>query len=100
MSNLTDALAERFDDLEEIKDVSNNGCSDGVFGFIYYYETRKFFFEHEEDIEDQMESLLGSNYINEIADDCQSIKELINKIVWIIVENYCQTQVSEQEEDQ
>ena len=94
MSRLFDALDERFDDVEEIKDVYNYGCAAGVGGFIYYSETRKFFFEHEDDIEDQMDELFGDNYIKDITeDDNCTVNQLINKIVWIIVEDYCQTRL-------
>mgnify|MGYP001460247030 CR=1 FL=1 len=95
MSRLTDALDERFDDLDEVKDVANYGCSGGVSGFIYYNEIRKFFFEHEDDIEDKMDELyFGDNYIKEITDDDSiTVNSLINKIVWIIVEDYCQTRL-------
>ena len=95
MSRLTDALDERFDDLDEVKDVANYGCGAGVSGFIYYNETRKFFFEHEDEIEDQMDELyFGDNYINEITDgDNTTVNCLINKIVWIIVEDYCRTRL-------
>jgi len=95
MSRLTDALDERFDDLDEVKDVANHGCAAGVGGFIYYTETRAFFFEHEDDIEDKMDELyFGDNYIKEITDDDSiTVNGLINKIVWIIVEDYCQTRL-------
>ena len=95
MSRLTDALDERFDDLDEVKDVANYGCAAGVGGFIYYYETRKFFFEYEDEIEEIMDELyFGDNYIKEITDDDSiTVNGLINKIVWIIVENYCQTRL-------
>ena len=95
MSRLTDALDERFDDLDEVKDVANHGCAAGVSGFIYYSETRAFFLEHEDDIEDKMDELyFGDNYIKEITDDDTiTINGLMNKIVWIIVENYCQTRI-------
>ena len=95
MSRLTDALDERFDDLDEVKDVANYGCGAGVGGFIYYNETRDFFFEHEDDIEDKMDELyFGDNYIKEITDDDTiTVNGLINKIVWIIVEDYCQTRL-------
>jgi hypothetical protein len=33
-----DALAERFDDMDECKDVAEYGCSAGVSGFIYSTE--------------------------------------------------------------
>ena len=101
MSRLTDALDERFTELDEIKDVANHGCEGGVSGFIFYNETRKFFFEHEEEIEEQMYELyFGDNYIKDITDDDScTVTQLINKIVWIIVENYCQSKVIEDEQD-
>ena len=100
MSRLTDALDERFDDLDEIKDVARYGCQAGVSGFIYYNETRKFFFEHEDEIEEQMDWIYcGDNYIKELAvDNSATVNQLINKIVWIIVENYCQDRVNQAEE--
>ena len=99
-SRLTDALNERFDDLDEIKDVAKHGCDAGVSGFIYYNETRKFFFEHEDEIEEQMDWIYcGDNYINELTDrDNCTVNQLINKIVWVIVENYCKDRVNQAEE--
>ena len=95
MSRLTDALDERFDDLDEVKDVANHGCVAGVGGFIYYSETRAFFLEHEDEIEEKMDELyFGDNYLKEITDDdAITINGLMNKIVWIIVEDYCQTRL-------
>ena len=100
MSRLTDALDKRFNDLDEVKDVANHGCSGGVSGFIYYNETRKFFFEHEDEIEEWMDELyFGDNYIKQITeDDSCSVNQLINKIVWIVVETYCQDKVNQAEE--
>ena len=97
MSRLTKALDERFDDLDEIKDVVNHGCAAGVGGFIYYYETRKFFFEHEDEIEDIMDEIYGSEYIKHLDDAC-TVNNLINNIVWIVVENYCISRLEEAEE--
>ena len=97
MSRLTDALNERFDDLDEIKDVANHGCAAGVGGFIYYYETRKFFFEHEDEIEDIMDEIYGSEYIKHLDDAC-TVNNLINNIVWIVVENYCISKLEEAEQ--
>ena len=100
MSRLTDALDERFDDLDEIKDVANHGCEAGVSGFIYNYETRAFFNEHEDEIEEMMDWIYcGDNYLKQITDDdpC-TVNQLINKIVWIVVENYCISKLEEAEE--
>mgnify|MGYP003132332407 CR=1 FL=1 len=99
MSRLIDALDARFDDLDEVKDVANYGCSGGVGGFIYYNEIRKFFFEYEDEIEDYMNELyFGDNYMKEITcDDNVTVNQLINVIVWIVVENYCQQRMAETE---
>ena len=100
MSRLTDALDERFDDLDEVKTVANHGCEGGVSGFIYNYETRAFFNEHEDEIEEWMDELYyGDNYIKEITDDdAITVHSLINKIVWIVVETYCQDKLNQAEE--
>ena len=100
MSRLTDALDERFNDLDEVKDVANHGCEAGVSGFIYNYETRAFFNEHEDEIEEWMDELyFGDNYIKEITDDDSiTVHSLINKIVWIVVETYCQDKLNQAEE--
>ena len=100
MSRLTKALDERFTDLDEIKDVVNHGCAAGVGGFIYYNETRKFFEEHEDEIEEIMNEIyFGDNYFKQITgDDYMPIYQLINKIVWIVVENYCISKLEEAEE--
>ena len=103
MSRLTDALDERFDDLDEVKDVANYGCAAGVGGFIYYNETLDFFSKHQEDIEDTLQGLLGDNYIEVLSrhtdnkvvsnpnNNIISMTQLINKMVWVIVEDYCQS---------
>ena len=90
-SRLTAALDKRFDDLEEIKDVAEHGCAAGVSGFIYYYETRKFFDEYEEEIEQELYDIYGDDWFYEIA----SLPSIVNTItfknhcVWSIVETYC-----------
>ena len=38
VSPMFDALAERFDDMDEIKDVAEYGCAAGVSDFIYSAE--------------------------------------------------------------
>ena len=99
MSRLTDALDERFDDLDEVKDVANYGCAAGVGGFIYYNETLDFFNKYQADIEEYLEDNLGDCYIQELTKDSDNkdannvgnITQLINKMVWVIVEDYCQS---------
>ena len=97
MSRLTNALDERFDDIDEVKDVANHGCINGVGGFIYYNETLDFFSKHQEDIEDTLQGLIGDNYIEVLsrhhkdATNVITMSQLINKMVWVIVEDYCQS---------
>ena len=90
-NRLTLALDERFDDLDEVKDVARYGCEGGVSGFIYYYETRKFFDEYEEEIEYELEEIYGDDFFNEIASlpSVTDITQYKNYCVWLIVETYC-----------
>ena len=92
-SRLKAALDTHFgDDLDEMMMVAEHGCSCGVSGFIYYYETRKFFNEYEEEIEQELRDIYGDYWFLEIAklkavDDTMTFK---NRCVWIVVESYCQ----------
>mgnify|MGYP003154658899 FL=1 len=90
-SRLTVALDERFDDIEEIKDVADHGCEGGVSGFIYYYETRKFFDEYQEEIEQELEELYGDDYLKQILNTSpiQNVTQLKNHMVWAVVSLYC-----------
>ena len=90
-NRLTLALDTRFDDLDEVKDVARYGCGGGVSGFIYYYETKNFFDEYEEEIEQQLYEIYGDDYLKEIT-SLPSVHDLCNfknHCVWVIVEDYC-----------
>ena len=83
------ALSERFQDLDEIKDVARHGCIGGVSGFIYHNEIQKFYFEHQSDISDKMNEL-GLT----LKDAPQAINEFdlraaIQYAVWVCVEEHC-----------
>ena len=97
MSRLTDALDERFDDLDEMKDVVNHGMDAGFGGFIYYSETREFFFKYEDEILEVIEDDEGFTLFIENSDS-DSFNQLINAMVWYVVHNYCWTKVLEAEE--
>ena len=90
-SRLTEALDERFDDMDEIKDVADHGCEGGVSGFIYYSETSKFFDEYQEEIEEELEDTMGENYLRMIAEapTVNNIRTLKNFMVWSVVSCYC-----------
>ena len=91
MTRLNDALAARFTDADEIQDVAKYGCSGGVSGFIYHKEVREFFNEYEDDIENEVADL-GYDIKDLVDTETDSVMDLINKMVWIVVENYCQQQ--------
>jgi len=94
---LTNALNERFDDLDEIKDVAQYGCAMGVSGFLYMHETTKFFHEFEDDIEDVCYDTLGDDFMSIIAKNTTSVQGMIQVMVWHTVETYCQRVAQEEE---
>jgi hypothetical protein len=89
MSRLFDALDARFDDLDECRDVAQYGCDMGVTGFIYYHETRKFFFEHEDEIENYLYDIYGDSILEELSKKNKSINQLVNAMVWLVVQDHC-----------
>jgi len=95
MTALTDALAARFTDADEIKDVANYGCIGGVSGFIYSTELCEFYDEYEGEIEDILDSLDIKLHDLVNPDEFYSIQDLKEKSVWFAVEYYCQQQADE-----
>ena len=90
MRTMHQALTERFDDADEIKDVANYGCAGGVSGFIYYSETEKFFDEYEDEIYDYLNDAGYS--MKNFVDTGSTIATLKNEMVWCVVELWCQVQ--------
>jgi len=86
---LTDALTERFDDMDEVDLIARTGCSVGVSGFIYYHETMEFFQRFEDDIEDVCYDTLGDDFMSILAKDTTSVANMIQVMVWHTVETYC-----------
>ena len=96
--SLNSALAARFTDACEIKDVANYGCAGGVSGFIYNNECCEFFDKHEDEIEEVMYDL-GISY-QDLEPNAIEIMNLKIKAVWFVVENYCQSLAIEAEMDE
>jgi hypothetical protein len=90
---LEQALSERFTDLDEIKDIARMGCSGGVSDFIYYSETKEFFFKYQDQIEAYMEDQLGDDWLARITSNSDSVDHQLNNIVWFVVESWCQSQI-------
>ena len=88
--SMHDALAARFTDADEIKDVANYGCAGGVSGFIYYTETTQFFDEYEDEIYDYLNDCEMS--MIDFVDRGSTITSLKNEMVWCVVELWCQAQ--------
>ena len=99
---LTDALKERFDDIDEISDVARYGCTAGVSGFIYHTECAEFFDAHEDSVEDVCFDMLGKDWMSTLTKqaDIASILELKTQAVWFTVEAYCQAIMQDIEESQ
>lgn len=83
------ALAFRFTDESEVRDVASYGCISGVSDFIYYHETIAFFDEHQADIEDW---LFNDHELTlqKLCRNAASVDELKNAMVWAAVDLYCQ----------
>ena len=97
VTQLNDALAARFTAADEIKDIARYGCSGGVSGFIYNNEIADFFNEYEDDIENEIAGL-GYDIKDLVDTETNSVMGLINKMVWLVVEDYCQCLIHEMEE--
>ena len=93
-----EALNDRFDDIDEVRDISNHGCSGGVNGFIYTWELREFFFKYEDEIEEHMYELDVDYPTLCGKQDCPSISDYITAAVWWVVENWCVATILELEE--
>jgi hypothetical protein len=74
-------------DADQIRDIANHGMSGGVSGFIYYGELKELWNEYSTDIEDYLFNLDYS--LKDLVDDCNGIDQLITKMIWVVVEDYC-----------
>ena len=93
------ALDERFDDIEECKDIQEHGCAScAPYGFIYYHETRKFFNEYEEELEDYFYEIFGDDWMKQFVAD-KTVTDTMtfkNYCVWVMIELYCLGRVDQE----
>jgi len=89
LSPLFLALEERFDSIDECRDVAQHGCEMGVNGFIYYWETKKFFNEHQVEIEAYLDGIYGESLLEDLSKNNGTIDQIINEMVWIVVRDHC-----------
>jgi hypothetical protein len=93
VSPMFDALAERFDDMDEIKDVAEYGCAAGVSDFIYSTELAAFFDRYEDEIETELDAY-GLTYADLVdTTDFWTMQECKEQAVWFVVETYCNQRV-------
>ena len=91
-------LADRFTDMDEVRDVAKYGCIAGVNGFIYSSELAEVYDNFADDIEQTVEDL-EVPFSSMISDEnCWTMQEVKEKAVWIAVEEYCTRRVLEEEE--
>ena len=88
-----------------IKDIATHGCSGGVNGIIYYYETTKFHATHEQEIwdllyqhaQDAGEKLMDYIASIPIMKDVGSHAQFVNALVWWAGEVRAQEILAERE---
>ena len=97
-SELNDFLEDRFQDISEIRDVANYGCSGGVSSFIYSSEIADVFDEYE----DQIEELLCTNSIkySDLVPDFETLQQVKEAAVWYAVGLWCQQALEAYEEQE
>ncbi len=88
---LFEAFEERFDDIEEVKDIARYGCSGGVNGFIYTGELRDWFLRYEDEIEELMYE--HDVTYDDLTDNHGCISDYMTKAVWYALEHWAQDKV-------
>lgn len=91
MTVLSEALATRFTDASEIKNVAYYGCVAGVSDFIYSTELAEFFEKHRDDIANVLD--MCEVKLEDLIDDMDAwtFQQVKEKSVWFVVEDYCQS---------
>ena len=98
-SSLITTLENRFDDPDEIRDISNHGITGGFSGFIYSTELCEFFDRYEDELADHLEDL-GVTLSDLVEDEtCWTFQEIKEKSVWIVVESWAHIRAEEAEEE-
>ena len=94
---LEETLARRFDDMDEVRDISNHGIDCGFADFLYYYDINEFYNRYEREIETVVIDDIGYTY-EQLSEGITSFQELRCKCVWIVAELFCHRKVELVEE--
>jgi hypothetical protein len=97
--SLQETLEARFTDRGEMEDICRHGIQGGFNGFIYTYEINEFFNEFENEIENYFYEVFDNNFIHELSDGVTSLDELRAKMVWGLVEMWCNEKLEDLEND-
>lgn len=89
---LQETLARRFDDMDEVRDISTHGIISGYSGFLHTYEINDFYNEFESEIENMLIDELGYTF-ELLSEDVDSFQEIRNRCVWIVAESFCHHKV-------
>lgn len=77
-------------DARERQEIAEYGCSSGIaHQHIYYQQTWEYFQKFEDQIEDYFFDLLGDNWMYDLSRDDNSVRGLVNTIVWSFIESVC-----------
>ena len=97
-STLEETLVERFDDRDELMDITEHGMSSGFGGFIYTNEINEFFNEYESEIENYYYEIFGDSWmIDSGAAECDSMDSIRTHLVYGLIEMYCHGKLDELE---
>lgn len=74
-------------DKEQLHDIAEHGCASGCASqHIYYSDTLSFFDKHEEEIQDDLQSRYGDDFLVLFAKDIQDVSIMKNNMVWAYIE--------------
>ena len=72
---------------EELREIAKHGCASGVaHSHLYYSQTCEFYDEFEDQILTFLEDVSDQNPLHHLSEDCHTIQELKNKVVWNFVD--------------
>ena len=87
-SNLAfDTIKDQYD-LDTLREIVEHGCQSGVAtNHIYYYQTRRFYDQHEEEIVEYVSDNFGTEYLVELfSNNDANLDCYKNDVVWTFIE--------------
>ena len=93
MATAREEILQTYERLQ-LHDIAEHGCATGcATAHIYYSQTIPFFNEHEEEIQDDLMSRYGEDFIMLFARNIQDVATMQNNMVWDFIEHVaCEAQ--------